>query len=365
MTSGPDAGGPSATVDPVVHVVLPGDIDDPAAPSGGNHYDRRLCDGLSALGWAVREHALPGGWPRPPGTVLAALAQRLDALPGDAVVLVDGLVAAGAGAVLAARADRLRLVVLAHMVFGDEAADLDIEEGRALRAAAAVLTVSRWCRTRLIERYALPPALVHVAVPGVDAAPAAPGSVAGSRLLCVAALAPHKGQDVLADALSRLDDLPWTCVFAGSLDRDPAFVAALRAHPAARRIALLGPLTGPTLDAAYTNADLLVLPSRGESYGMVVTEALARGIPVLACDVAGLPEAVGRAPDGSPPALLVPPGDAAALAAALRSWLTDAALRHRLRRAALGRRDTLIGWGDTARRAAAVLSGVAVTREAT
>ncbi|WP_212846280.1 glycosyltransferase family 4 protein [Catellatospora sp. IY07-71] len=348
-----------------MHVVLPGDIDDPAAPSGGNRYDRRLCDGLAALGWTVHEHAVPGAWPRPSGTVLAALAQRLDTLPEGALILVDGLVAAGAGDALAAHADRLRLVLLAHMVFGDEAADLRIQEGRALRAASAVLTVSRWCRTRLIERYALPPARVHVATPGVDAAPAAPGSASGSRLLCVAALAPHKGQDVLADALSRLDELPWTCTCAGPLDRDPAFVTALRAHPAGPRIALPGPLTGAALDAAYADADLLVLPSRGESYGMVVTEALARGLPVLTCDVAGLPEAVGRAPDGSLPALLVPPGDPAALAAALRRWLTEPPLRDELRRSARSRRDTLSGWEGTARRAAAVLSVVAMTREAT
>lgn len=359
MTSGPDAAAAA------VHVVLPGDIDDPAAPSGGNRYDRRVCDGLAALGWTVHEHAVPGTWPRPSDGVLATLADRLDAIAEGGIVLVDGLVAAGAGDVLAACADRLRLVVLAHMVFGDEAADLRVQEGRALRSAAAVVAVSRWCRSRLIGGYALPPALVHVAAPGVDAAPPAPGSADGSQLLCVAALAPHKGQDVLADALSRLDDLPWTCTCVGALDRDPAFVTRLREHPAGRRIALPGPLTGAALAAAYTQADLLVHPSRGESYGMVVTEALARGVPVLTGDVAGLPEAAGHAPDGSLPALLVPPGDPAALAAALRGWLTDPALRDRLRRSALGRRDTLSGWEDTARRVAAVLSGVVVTREAT
>ena len=68
-----------------------------------------------------------------------------------------------------------------------------------------------------------------------------------------------------------------------------------------------------------------MLPSRAETYGMVVTEALARGIPVLASDAGGLPETLGRDPDGRVPGLLVPPGDAAALAAALRGWLDDPA----------------------------------------
>ncbi|MEV4412341.1 glycosyltransferase family 4 protein [Catellatospora sp. NPDC049609] len=343
----------------VVHVVLPGDIDDPAAPSGGNRYDRRICGGLVGLGWAVREHAVAGSWPRPSAASRTALAGLLDGLPEGAVVLLDGLVAAGAGEVPAARAARLRLVVLAHMVFGDEAADLREPEARALRAAAAVVTTSRWCRQRLIERYALPPARVHVAAPGVDPAPAATGSPDGSRLLCVAAVAPHKGHDVLADALARIGDLRWSCTCVGSLDRDPGFVARLRAHPAARRIDFTGPRTGADLDAAYAAADLLVLPSRGESYGMVVTEALARGIPVLTGAVAGLPEAVGRAPDGDLPGLLVPPGDPAALAGALRRWLAEPALRDRLRRAARGRRDTLTGWEHTTGQVGEVLAAVA------
>jgi glycosyltransferase involved in cell wall biosynthesis len=80
---------------------------------------------------------------------------------------------------------------------------------------------------------------------------------------------------------------------------------------------------------------------------MVVTEALARGIPVLATAVDGLPEALGHAPDGSRPGLLVEPDDPAALAGALRHWLGGADLRSRLRRSARGRRETLTGWAVT------------------
>ena len=50
-----------------VHVIVPEGIDDPARPSGGNTYDRRVCRGLAALGWTVHEHAVPGAWPRPRG----------------------------------------------------------------------------------------------------------------------------------------------------------------------------------------------------------------------------------------------------------------------------------------------------------
>ncbi len=338
------AGLPGRTGDPdaTVHVVLPNDIDDPARPSGGNTYDRRICTGLAAAGWLVREHAVRGTWPVPGGTERADLAAVLTALPDGAVVLLDGLVASAVPDVLGPQAGRLRLVVLVHMPLGDDA------ERAALSAADAVVSTSAWTRERLLDRYGLPADRVHVAPPGVEVAPVAPGSDAGTRLLCVAAVTPHKGYDVLAAALAKLADVPWSCVCAGALDRDPGFVDRLRrqvdGYRLTERVRLVGPRTAGRLDAAYAAADLLVLPSRGETYGMVVTEALARGIPVLVTAVGGLPEALGRAPDGSVPGLLVPPGDVAALAGALHRWLTDAGLRHRLRRSALDRRATLAGW---------------------
>ena len=322
-----------------VHVLLPNDIDDPAAPSGGNAYDRRVCDGLAALGWAVREHPARGGWPAPARGARDALGALLAGLPERAIVLADGLVASGAPEVVAAHAGRLRLAVLVHMPVGGTA------ERAMLAGAAAVITTSEWTRGRL----ALPDA--RVAAPGVDSAPAATGSPAGTALLCVAAVLPHKGHDVLAAALE-IAGLGCTCV--GSVTRDPHFVAGLRGSG---RLRFAGVRTGPELDAAYAAADLLVLPSRAETYGMVLTEALARGIPVLASAVGGVPEALGTTPDG-PPGMLVPPGDVAALAAALRAWRDGAALRDRLRAAALARRGTLRGWADTASRISEVLGGL-------
>ncbi|MFI7024877.1 glycosyltransferase family 4 protein [Micromonospora sp. NPDC049900] len=333
---------------PTLHVILPGDIDDPAAPSGGNGYDRRVCAGLAAAGWPVREHAVPGGWPQPSPAEHAALAEVLAGLPDGAPVLIDGLVASVVPDALAAHARRLRLVPLVHLPRDDDA------EARALATASTVVATSAWTRDRLLERYALPAERVHVAAPGVDPAPPAPGSPEGSALLCVAAVAAHKGHDVLVEALAAVADRNWTLTCAGPLHRDPPFVDRLRtrlaAHRLADRVRLAGPLTGDRLAAAYAAADLLVHPSRGETYGMVVTEALARGVPVLASAVGGLPAALGHTPDGVRPGLLVPAEDPQALADALRHWLDDAALRVRLRTAALRRRDTLDDWTATTTR---------------
>jgi glycosyltransferase involved in cell wall biosynthesis len=294
----------------------------------------------------VHERPVFGAWPTPDPAARIALEGELAALPDGARVLLDGLVASTAPEVLTPMARRLRLAVLVHLPLHDEA------EREALSAVAAVVTPSQWARQRLLESYPLPPERVHVAVPGVDPAPLATPTPSGERLLCVAAVAPHKGHDILLAALAELEDRDWRCVCVGTLERDPGFVRALPPS----RVEFVGPLTGSDLDARYDDADLLVLPSRGETYGMVVTEALARGTPVLVSNVDGLPEAVGWSPDGVRPGLLVPPEDPTALAAALSRWLADAPLRARLRAAARGRRSTLAGWSETAGRVSQVLT---------
>ncbi|MCF6507171.1 glycosyltransferase family 4 protein [Blastococcus sp. MG754426] len=349
-----------------VHVVVPAGIDDPARVSGGNRYDREVCDDLRRAGWQVTEIAAGGSWPRPDPPALAALARALDALPDGALVLADGLVACAARTVLVPCSRRLRLVVLVHMVFGGDAVGAD-DEAAVLAAARAVITTSHWTRRRLLDRYHLAAAGLHVARPGTGPAPVSPRSAGGGRLLCVGTLAPVKGQDLLLAALGDLAGLPWRCTLVGSRDRDPRFAAALVRRAAATgigdRVRMTGVRTGEALRRAYQEADLLVVPSRAETYGMAVTEALAAGLPVLATRVGGLPESVGRTAAG-PPGLLVPPAHPAALGAALARWLTDRALRDRLRDAALLRRETLERWPATGTRVREVLAAVGAEPDA-
>jgi glycosyltransferase involved in cell wall biosynthesis len=371
-----------------VHVVVPDGIDDPARPSGGNAYDRRVCDGLAAIGWSVHDRAVPGSWPCPDAAAWATLSGVIAGIPDGAVVLLDGLIASTVPEVLVPQARRLRLVVLVHMPLGDgplgdgplgdgplgdeqqpdgpsghQFTDARTRESAVLSAAAAVVTTSMWTRRRLLDLYALPPDKVRVAQPGVDSADLAPGTAAGGELLCVAAVTPHKGHDVLFEALAAVTDLPWRCVCVGALNRDPDFVDRIlrqaRRAGIDERVCLTGPRTGAALDDIYAAADVLVLASRAETYGMVVTEALARGLPVVATAVGGLPEALGCGADGSRPGLLVPPGDPAAFAVALRGWLGATDLRQRLRRAAGQRRVTLCGWSATSVRISRVLAEVA------
>lgn len=349
-----------------VHFVMPGGVDDPTVPSGGNAYDRRVSLDLPGFGWQVHKHAVDGSWPRPDAAARTELARTLREFPDGTVVLLDGLVACGVPEIIVPEAERLQLAVLVHLPLGDEtgldpavAVELDARERTVLRAVPAVIATSDWAVRRLVSHHGLAPERVHVAAPGADIAPLASGTDGVSRLLCVAAVTPRKGQHRLVEALATVTDLPWSCVCVGGLNQDPEYVAGLRSliarHGLQDRLILAGPQAGAELDASYNSADLMVLTSYAETYGMAVTEALARGIPVLATDVGGVPEAVGRAPDGGVPGILVPPENPAAIAAELRGWFGEADVRRRLKAAARGRRAALNGWAGTARSLAAVL----------
>jgi glycosyltransferase involved in cell wall biosynthesis len=339
-----------------LHFVVPDGIDDPVRPSGGNTYDRNLCRGFTSLGWSVHEHPVSGFWSEPDAASFAALDAAIRRIPDGGLALLDGLVASPSPQVLALHAGRLRLVVLVHMPLSlrpglDDAGEILMRERAVLSAADAVVTTSEWSRDRLMELHPLPADRLHVAVPGVQPAELATGTATGEALLTVAAVIPDKGHDLLLDALARIPDLSWHWVGVGSPDRDPSFVEALRRrsreHGLTDRVLFAGTATGADLDRAYAAADVMVLASRAETYGMAVTEALARGVPVVTTEVGGVTEALGQGSDGTRPGLVVPAEDPAALALALRSWLTDAELRARLRRVARERRETLRGWSAT------------------
>lgn len=325
-----------------VHFVVPAGIDDPALVSGGNVYDRRLTEGLSEAGWEVHRCEVEAGSAEEARAALTAV-------PDGGLVLIDGLVAGRVPDELESSATRLRIVVLAHMVSasfpGADPRAVE-DECRALRAARKVIVTSPWTRSELVNRGLVPPERIVVAAPGVDAAAPAEGTRDGQALLCVGVVSGHKGQDILVEALGALRAPPtWRCTIVGSTTADPDFVEQITARAVdlgvADRITMTGALADD-LDAAYRAADLLVAPSRTESYGMAIADALARGIPVIASNVGGIPLTVspGRA------AILVPP-EPQALSSALERWMLDPALRRRLTAQAVRGRASIPRWNDT------------------
>lgn len=353
-----------------VSFVVPDGIDDPDRVSGGNVYDQHIRDELRMSGWDVQLIKV-AGCDEP------QLSQALSRLPDQALVLIDGLVAVCEPDALVDHSRRLRIIVLAHMVasllrdptdgadtatrFADRGTDIrDDHESRALHAARRVIATSNWTRSELITRNLAEAQRIVVAQPGTEPAPARAPSSSGNRLLCVGVVAPHKGQDVLLQALARLTDVErWVCTIVGSRSSAPAYFAELMSMAEsagiADRVAFTGALTGARLADAYSRADLVVVPSRSESYGLVVAEALARGIPVVATNIGGIPEAISRSAAG----IVVPPEDPWALEVVLRQWWTSAARRAALNDEALRAREASKSWNAVAAVVASKLDEVA------
>lgn len=335
-----------------VWFVVPDAIDDPDRVSGGNVYDQHVRDGLRLDGWHVRMVLIPDGR----GSLTA---RTLCELPDGALILIDGLIAVRESQSLLAQSGRLRIVVLAHMVTGIE------REREALRTATCIIATSEWTRSELVARDLAGGRRVIVAHPGTDPAAATVASRFGGRLLCVGVVAPHKGQDLLVRALAGLTDVNnWTCTFVGSVDAASGFINELT-HTIERsgltaRATFAGVLAGPSLEDAYGRADLVIVPSRTESYGMVVAEALVRGIPVVAARVGGIPEAMS----GSAAGILVPPEDPWALEVVLRQWLASPARRSQLKTAAMGTRETARPWSVTIATVESALYEVALSQTA-
>jgi glycosyltransferase involved in cell wall biosynthesis len=335
--------------------------------SGGNVYNARLAAGLRALGAEVEVLPVEGSWPaasakerRRLGSLIGAWEQ--EAGPVAAAAIVDGLVAVGVPDELeyAAKAGQ-ETWVLVHMPVPEESGGESLNrEARALRAASGVICTSSWAADILATRHGLRG--LRVALPGTDSAPLAQGSVP-PHILTVAALLPNKEQVLVVEALARIKELAWSASLVGSDAADPEYAglvrAAVAAHGLEKRVRITGELKGQALEDEWNRADLSVLVSRAEAFGMVVTESLAHGIPVAVRAGTGAVEALTfAAPDqgksGRQPGMAVNfpgidgPENPSLLAGVLRDWLQDGSTGNEWRAAALEARNRLPGWDQAA-----------------
>ena len=312
-----------------VQLVVPGPLDQ---RTGGYIYDRRIAQGLPALGRPVAVHELAGRFPIVDAPAIEAARAALDAMPAGSLV-IDGL-ALPAFADL--RPPRPWVALVHHplaLETGLSVADaraLATIERRALAAAARVIVTSPQTRRDLAD-YDVDEARVGVVLPGTDPAPLARRSGGpGLAMLCVASLTARKGHLVLLEALATLRELAWQLTCVGSPDRDPATAAAIRAaigrFGLEGRVRLVGEQSEDDLQPFYAAADLFVLASYHEGYGMALAEALARGLPIVATTAGAIPDTVPAAAG-----ILVPPGDPAALAGGARSRADGAGRARRAR----------------------------------
>jgi glycosyltransferase involved in cell wall biosynthesis len=322
--------------------------------TGGSIYDRRMADGLRDRGWIVTIVELDTSFPSPTERALRDATDAFDSVSDGSLVVVDGLALSAMPEQVERAAMRLPLVALIHLPLvegleDDAAASRDVEraERRALKASSRIV-VTGTDTLRMLSRYDLPPDRISIVEPGTDRQPLARGSDGPApSLLSVGTLNPLKGHQFLLQALRRIADLDWRLTCAGSLTRHPPTVDAVRTMirdlGLAHRVELTGELDDARLAECYDQSDVLVVTSLQETYGMVVAEALARGLPVVGSDTGAVRALVGQSAG-----IVVPARDVDALAAALRQVVADSTLRTRLAAGARRIRERLKTWDDAA-----------------
>jgi glycosyltransferase involved in cell wall biosynthesis len=340
---------------------IPGDIE---TRTGGTVYDKRAMAELRAAGWTVEHLQWPSSFPFPSSADEATVAASLAVLPDGALVLIDGLAFGVLPDVAAVEAERLRLVALVHHPLAlesglspDAVQRLRVSERLALSHVRAVVVTSEMTAGTLERDYGVSRATIAVATPGIEK----PGSSRVRpqnmvpKLLAVGTVTPRKAYDVLIDGLARIADLDWHCTIAGCLDRAPDTAAAVRRqiedNALTGRIAVIGEVADPA--PLYEAADIFVLPSRYEGYGMAIAEALAYGVPVVATRVGAIPEVV---PEGA--GILVPVDDPAALADGLRRLIETPSIRRQFADGAALAAARFATWPETAERIASALDTV-------
>ncbi len=344
-----------------VAFAVPGDL---MAPTGGYAYARRLLSSLPAHGVNVRHVALPASYPHPTDADLTATENLLRDTSEQTILLVDGLAYGAMPARLVAGLGR-RTVALVHHPLGyetgyaeDRRAELIASERAALAVADRVVACSAAIADVLVNEFAVPRDRVTIAEPGTEPATRATGTGTPVQLLAVGAVSPRKGYTVLVAALRDLADLDWHLTIVGSLDHAPEASAALRASIEAAglrgRITVAGAVDQNRLTCLYDRADVFVSPSLLEGYGMVLVEAMARGLPLVA-------STGGAAADTVPETagLKVPPGNVAALGEALRRMIAEPAARATFAEGSWAAGQALPRWDETAARVAQALKAAA------
>lgn len=346
---------------PTFHFAVPGDI---SSPTGGYGYARALLANAAGVGMSLELIELPGSFPYPSPQDIAETGRLLGAVPASATILVDGLAFGAMPEELVASLPQ-QLVALVHHPLAFEtglapdAADrLRENERRALVHADAVIVTSDATVHLLCRDYGVPQHRITLAEPGVaPRARATPDQTGPVRLLSVGAVSPRKGYDVLIEAMSMIGAPAWSLSIVGATNRDPQTAQELARRIVrsglSDRITMHGALSDAALDAHFRRTHLFVLSSRFEGYGMVLTEAVAYGLPVIATDgtpaLEALPAEAALGVPADHPRPLARAIEAVVSAPERLAAMSDAAWRH------AGR---LPRWRDTAVTVARVLREV-------
>jgi glycosyltransferase involved in cell wall biosynthesis len=331
---------------------VPGSLD---TPTGGYAYDRRIIAELALLGCHAHVLDLGNGFPHADATTRTAAQAMFGGAERGKPIVIDGLALGVLPDAAAAAAASRPLIALVHHPLALEtglscslAEALRTSERQALAHAHHVIVTSAATARILVADYDVLAERVAIVRPGVDRVVAARKEPREDiTLLAVGSLVPRKGYDVLLAALAIVRELPWRLIIVGDAERDPETAAQLGAQIAkldlGERVVLCGAVAENRLPEFYQRADLFVLASRFEGYGMAFADAIAHGLPVIGTTAGAIPDTVPART-----AILVPPDDASALAAALRRLIVEPKERAHLSAAASAASVSLPTWRDAA-----------------
>ena len=332
---------------------IPGDL---ATVTGGYIYDRRIIEELRLQGWQVQVLGLGDGFPYPSRATHQQACERLLALEPGVPIVVDGLAFGVLPEVAAALHQRHPVVALVHHPLAfetglsvEQSATFKDTEWRALKHVTRVCVTSPATAQTVIEHFKVPGVRLDSVLPGTDRVVRKVGMLRQGpvQLLSVGSVIQRKGFDVLLAALATLTELSWQLTIAGDLTRDAVAVAQLH-HDLERfsltkRVHVLGTIETAGLQTLYQQADIFVLASRFEGYGMAYAEALAHGLPVIGTTAGAIPNTVPLTAG-----LLAEPGDVQSLTQALEQLPQDHALRERLAHGACLAAAQQPSWADSA-----------------
>jgi glycosyltransferase involved in cell wall biosynthesis len=342
-----------------LHFVVPGPIDQ---ATGGYRYAARIVAGLRKAGWSVTVHELDGRFPYADRTAVQAAKKAVQAAKRDEPMVIDGLALPAFAEIVEDATRKVTCVALIHH-------PLALETGLSVAARAHFATLEPRLVSRIgraivtskataaqVAAMGLPPDRVAVVEPGLDRPrPVRARHVGRTRLLCVASVTQRKGYLFAIRALRGLRALRWTFEVVGSTTRDAAHAkrvrAAMLAAQLAGRVRFVGEVAPTATGFHYARADLFVLPSEHEGYGMAFAEAMAHGLPVVGARTGAVPDTVPRGAG-----ILVRPRDAAALRRALRLMISSARRRKRAAAIARARARQLANWDLTAARFATAIA---------
>ena len=328
-----------------LYFVFPGNLN---TNTGGYHYDRRVIEELRKMGSTVKTISLSEKFPFPDELVLTQTENKFLSIPDDSTVIVDGLAFGAMKNLVKINKNRLCLIALCHHPLAMETGLDPYErklllqsESYALKNANHVIVTSQNTRKILIEDFSISSSQITVAQPGTDRYSFARCNGSPPKLLTCASLIKRKGHDILIDALREIHCLNWQARFVGDETLDPKWAGELRDKVALSGLSTQIEFVGTVANIAseYQNADIFVLPSKFEGYGMVLSEAMAHGLPIISTRTGAIPEVV---PESA--GILVKNEDHSALAAALKKLILDGDLRNKMQLGAQKAASTLPTW---------------------